>query len=387
MQAVTTSETIDFITHKSDASYESEISYDKSDISSYQSDTDYEESNTYNDAAFDDDEFSTNESFQSEDSYDSDEEKEKQSLLKRLKATYNPQSFIRGFITMKLTEKGFNAKSGLDAKNRIENSQLLKDNKQNDSLVEKKKKRVRKNKLQVEKSTGDTEISTEKATSKKQSSSSGKYAITPQRPIPICEMCFKPLYSKTNQLPLFYQGNCFTWFHKDCVAAHVRASINEGNILVKCPLKGCDALLEIKKIVQVLNKSEFHAYAKKAKALGIDVNLDKFLFCTTPGCDYLFEIPPHDPTNWDPKLDCPSCKKSTCANCKVAFHRNLNCVEYRSYTEEDYAACMMLEELQRKRCVKCRFWIEQISGGNHVICRCSYQFCYKCSAPWKTCVH
>ena len=374
MQAIITTDTktsFDFITNNS--SYESEISYGKSDISSYDSDADYDKPDTY----YDDDEFSTNESFQSEDSYDSDEEKEKQSLLKRLKATYNPQSFIRGFITVKLSTEDFDVKNKKRSANNI---QPLEDKRQDDSLVEKKKKRVRKNKLQAEKSTA--EITTKKISSQIQTRGPGKYGVAPKKPVPLCEICLEPLYGQSK--PLVYHDQCFTWFHKGCMKAHIDTSIESSSIPIKCPQEGCNIEFEDKRIVQMIGKNEFASYLKKAKILGVLANLEKFVFCATPDCSYVFELITRD-SGADLKLDCPDCGKSTCASCRIPFHKMLTCAEYHSYAKDELAVIDMMGNMKLARCQKCKFWVEKNLGCNHITCRCSNQFCYLCSKPWKTC--
>ena len=329
-----------------------------------------------------DDEFSTDESLHPYDSYDSqDSDEEKPPLTKRLKLVFKTHSFAKGFITAKLSSTKKTSTFPEDSVKKLEN----------EPLVKKQKKRIRKNKPQADKTAGDAEISTTKdekeceiTTIKEIASCSGKYGTIQKKSEMLCEICIEPLYYPFK--PLTYHAHCLTWFHQDCFRAYLRASIDAGNIPIQCPQEGCSLEINDKKIVQILGKSGFASYLKKAKILGALKNLERYVFCATPNCEHLFELPPHD-SPWDPQLNCPSCSKSTCGNCRVAFHKNITCVEYNTYTEKDYQLCAILEELQFKRCVKCRFWIEKAQGCNYMRCRCGYAFCYVCASPGRACYH
>ena len=344
--------------------YEDTTSYEDEDTA-YFEDTDSYESNT-------------TESTQSLDTQDSDEDKP--SRLKHLKLKYKAQNFVKGLFTVKLSRKDLDSLLGRKKTKSPENFQPSEASiKPTQNESSNKKKRIRKKKALVEKRAGDSEITTRKSSKNECEITTVKEgACCPKKSEILCDICMEPLYRPFK--PLLYHANCFTWFHKDCVEAHVRASIKLGNIPVPCPQEGCTKELDEKKMALFLTEEEFKAYSKKVLAHNVMVHHDKFMFCTTPNCEHIFEI-----SRRESKLDCPTCKKSSCGNCRVPYHKTLTCREYNTLPQHDVATYLMMGEMNWTQCTKCRFWIEKNQGCNHMTCKCTNQFCYVCSAPWKTC--
>ena len=38
-----------------------------------------------------------------------------------------------------------------------------------------------------------------------------------------------------------------------------------------------------------------------------------------------------------------------------------------------------------KQCPSCKFWVEKNKGCDHMTCRCTYQFCFRCGAKYGQC--
>ncbi|KAF5868614.1 putative ibr finger domain protein [Botrytis fragariae] len=75
------------------------------------------------------------------------------------------------------------------------------------------------------------------------------------------------------------------------------------------------------------------------------------------------------------------CNTITCTKCKSGWHDG-ECP--RDQDQE-----LVLAEAQRqgwKRCAKCGNLIEYVDGCCQIECRCGYEFCYCCAAPWETCL-
>ena len=344
----------------------------------------------------------------------------KPSRLKRLKLNYNSQPFVSKTQTetplptqtdkiaasqqllvtkkefkLKLTQEDADAQSDLNTTKSTENSQRSEERAETaiaPTEIVGKKKRIRKGKLRNEKDSQDTKPSTtdktakdnteDSAKNKAQAEGFGKYAITPKKPVALCNICLDPLYSKSK--PLIYHDFCFTWLHRDCFGEYIHASIKSGNVPVKCPDEGCNQEVPEKKIALFLSETENLIYLKKLKFHRAMLNAETHVFCTTPDCEHIFEIDPQI-SKEKPKLDCPLCKKSTCANCRVMFHKAFTCDEYLSFSRDDHAAIDMFGVKKWAKCLKCKFWIEKNEGCHHITCKCTHQFCYLCLAPWKTC--
>ena len=54
-------------------------------------------------------------------------------------------------------------------------------------------------------------------------------------------------------------------------------------------------------------------------------------------------------------------------------------------SEEDKKFVEFVNGCQFKQCPNCRFWVSKIEGCDHMTCRCSYEFCYRCGGPYNSC--
>ncbi|CAI9776429.1 unnamed protein product [Fraxinus pennsylvanica] len=84
---------------------------------------------------------------------------------------------------------------------------------------------------------------------------------------------------------------------------------------------------------------------------------------------------------------CIKCYQSFCVNCKVNWHENMSCYDYKSshiYSCSEDAALDSLAKKERwRQCKKCSNMIELAVGCFHITCRCGYEFCYTCGMEWK----
>jgi hypothetical protein len=77
------------------------------------------------------------------------------------------------------------------------------------------------------------------------------------------------------------------------------------------------------------------------------------------------------------------CGVSLCVECKTQSHPYVSCHDNRIQQNDTLGAVLELAQEQGwKRCPSCQGMIEFTSGCNHMTCRCGYQFCYLCLAPW-----
>ncbi|XP_035283722.1 E3 ubiquitin-protein ligase RNF31 isoform X2 [Anguilla anguilla] len=93
------------------------------------------------------------------------------------------------------------------------------------------------------------------------------------------------------------------------------------------------------------------------------------------------------------RMDCPSCKKSTCSNCKspwVPQHEGLSCEMFRKWQTEnnpEYQNARLEHLLSRNKidCPNCKFRFYLSKGGClHFKCtQCQYEFCEGCRRPFK----
>ncbi|KAG7455400.1 hypothetical protein MATL_G00256280 [Megalops atlanticus] len=93
------------------------------------------------------------------------------------------------------------------------------------------------------------------------------------------------------------------------------------------------------------------------------------------------------------RMDCPSCGKSTCSNCKspwVSQHEGISCERFRMWQAQnnpEYQAARLENLLSRNKidCPKCKFRFYLSKGGClHFKCtQCQYEFCGGCKKPFR----
>ncbi|CAB1325744.1 unnamed protein product [Coregonus sp. 'balchen'] len=93
------------------------------------------------------------------------------------------------------------------------------------------------------------------------------------------------------------------------------------------------------------------------------------------------------------RMDCPSCRKSTCSQCKNAWapqHQGLSCEKFREWqlhNNPEYQTARLENLLSRNKieCPKCKFVFYLSKGGClHFKCtQCQHEFCGGCNRPFK----
>ncbi|XP_067831514.1 uncharacterized protein si:dkey-181m9.8 isoform X2 [Heptranchias perlo] len=93
------------------------------------------------------------------------------------------------------------------------------------------------------------------------------------------------------------------------------------------------------------------------------------------------------------RMDCPSCKKSTCFQCKIPWeqqHEGISCEKFKLWKEQnnpEYQASKLDNYLTKNgiECPNCRVRFDLSRGGCiHFNCtECHYQFCGGCKRPFK----
>ncbi|KAM9321716.1 E3 ubiquitin-protein ligase RNF31 isoform 2-T2 [Pholidichthys leucotaenia] len=88
------------------------------------------------------------------------------------------------------------------------------------------------------------------------------------------------------------------------------------------------------------------------------------------------------------RMDCPSCKKSTCSRCRSPWspqHQGLSCEQFRAWQQQNqldqHSSPLLSNSIE---CPNCQLVFSLSRGGClHFTCsQCSYQFCGGCSRPF-----
>lgn len=113
------------------------------------------------------------------------------------------------------------------------------------------------------------------------------------------------------------------------------------------------------------------------KRLEYSIPAGSRVYCSNPRCSTFLDA------SGDMKRDltCKNCDTVTCSQCKDNAHPRGDCSEHQSMLELRETATAN----RWQTCPGCHAIIELSQGCYHITCRCSTQFCYLCSARWKTC--
>ncbi|CAI2369937.1 unnamed protein product [Moneuplotes crassus] len=196
-----------------------------------------------------------------------------------------------------------------------------------------------------------------------------------------CGICYEKI-----ELSEILFMDCAHSYCKDCIQGHINSKVEERVFPIKCPDENCAHTISDEELQEFLNSFQDYAKVKMEETkLSLEQSDEVYYNCLTPDCKNQFV---HSPDGEDYSYTCFFCHKSYCLRCKVEWHENFSCEEYRKYKgypEEDRQFQKYLDGTPFKQCPKCGHWVEKVSGCNHITCRCKYEFCYICTAKHKTC--
>ncbi|XP_023734994.1 E3 ubiquitin-protein ligase RSL1 [Lactuca sativa] len=171
---------------------------------------------------------------------------------------------------------------------------------------------------------------------------------------------------------------CSHLFCSDYIRQHVSMKIKENIAKVKCPEPKCKGLIG-PEICRSIVPNEVLERWEDALCESLILGSQKF-YCPFKDCSAMLV---DDGGEAMTSSECPNCNRLFCAQCKVAWHSGMDCIEYKSLKEyEINPKYLMLMELAKnknwKRCPDCNFYVEKRSGYEIIRCRCGNLFCYRC---------
>mgnify|MGYP002631661623 CR=1 FL=1 len=66
---------------------------------------------------------------------------------------------------------------------------------------------------------------------------------------------------------------------------------------------------------------------------------DDMSWCPTPGCTYAF-------VKDQSRFDCPLCFKAYCLDCRVEFHKDKTCIEWKAHQVNEKDETELLEQFK-----------------------------------------
>lgn len=203
-----------------------------------------------------------------------------------------------------------------------------------------------------------------------------------------CAICLE----NVDVLKMFSVDYCFHRFCFSCVKKNVKVQLRQG-IVPKCPFEGCRSDLEIDSCTKLLTPELIEIMTQCIKEARVPFT--ERIYCPNSRCSTLmskcealeFSEMKCKNARESGARKCIKCCESFCVNCKVPWHENMSCYDYKSSHIYSCSKDAALDSLAKKegwrQCKKCSHMIELAVGCFHMTCRCGYEFCYTCGMEWR----
>ncbi|EOA18834.1 hypothetical protein CARUB_v10007454mg, partial [Capsella rubella] len=210
------------------------------------------------------------------------------------------------------------------------------------------------------------------------STSDGVKAAPPQREV--CTVCFE----ETDPELMFFNEECFHRHCFSCVKQYVEVKLSMG-ALPTCLEYGCKSELNLENCSMVLTPKLIEMWKQKIEDDLIPA-ADK-IYCPYPTCSVLMSKTEISSEAGQSNVrSCIKCYGLFCIDCKVPWHSDLSCDEFKKLHPELLIDEMKLLSLANdnmwRQCDRCKLLIERDHGCCHMTCKCKYEFCYKCGIKW-----
>lgn len=173
---------------------------------------------------------------------------------------------------------------------------------------------------------------------------------------------------------LFYvKAPCGHIYDIECMTSLVRSATSDESLF---PPRCCSRPIGYDLFNALIPLDVWKAFERASQEFSVTAK-DR-IYCPSPACSkFLGSVKALPRTT-----SCPTCRISVCTQCRKHAHPLRRFCEQE---DETGALQGLLEQNRWQRCPNCRAVVELNQGCYHITCRCRSQFCYLCSAPWKTC--
>ncbi|XP_050110115.1 E3 ubiquitin-protein ligase RSL1-like isoform X3 [Malus sylvestris] len=210
-------------------------------------------------------------------------------------------------------------------------------------------------------------------------------SITSKNVNETCVICLEA--TDVNQM--FSVDGCLHRYCFSCMKQHVEVKLLHG-MIPRCPHEDCKSDLTVDSCAKFLTPKHVETMRQRIKEASIPAT--EKVYCPYPRCSALMSKREllQDVKSRDVELSgvrkCLKCQCLFCINCKVPWHRNRTCADYKRlnpHPPEDTKLKSLASTNLWRQCVKCNHMIELAEGCYHMTCRCGHEFCYNCGGEWK----
>ena len=201
---------------------------------------------------------------------------------------------------------------------------------------------------------------------------------------------------------------CGHHYDQECILRLFETAMKDESLF---PPRCCGKPVPLASVRPYMSDAEAEAFTARTKELGTS----KRVYCANPACSRFlgaqFDSVSAIPSLLVPTLKCSECGTSTCARCKAAItplppgpqddsagtssggNTASRDTPQQARTrhrcapapEADATVLALAKRTGWARCPGCANMVELTHGCFHMTCRCGTQFCYACSARWRTC--
>ncbi|CAN4101717.1 unnamed protein product [Withania somnifera] len=195
-----------------------------------------------------------------------------------------------------------------------------------------------------------------------------------------CAICLQD----TDVDHMFLINGCLHYYCFSCMNKHVEVKLLQG-MLPKCPHDGCKSELKIINCKKFLTPKLYDLMSERVKETTIPIT--EKIYCPNTKCSTLMSKTEIQISGQGAAGTCTKCHLVFCINCKVPWHRNMTCFDYRKLNPykcvDDPKLKSLATQSRWRQCVKCNHMVSLVEGCYHIYCRCGHEFCYTCGAEWK----
>ncbi|KAK3206066.1 hypothetical protein Dsin_020112 [Dipteronia sinensis] len=205
--------------------------------------------------------------------------------------------------------------------------------------------------------------------------------------IETCNICLED----TDVGNMFLVDGCLHRYCFSCMKLHVENKLLHA-MVPKCPHDGCKSELKVDSCIKFLTPKLLERLKQCIREASIPAM--ERVYCPYPKCSALMSrnLVSKSAKNGlvgggSGTRKCVKCQGFFCIDCKVPWHKDMTCYEYKRLNPNPPTEDVKLKSLASmnlwRQCVKCNHMIELSEGCYHMTCRCGYEFCYNCGAMWK----
>uniref|UniRef100_A0A803L3S0 RBR-type E3 ubiquitin transferase n=1 Tax=Chenopodium quinoa TaxID=63459 RepID=A0A803L3S0_CHEQI len=189
-----------------------------------------------------------------------------------------------------------------------------------------------------------------------------------------CVICLE----ETVQDKMFTIDRCLHKYCFSCMKQHVEAKLHNG-MVPKCPHENCKYELNVSSCEKFLSPKLIEIMKQRVREASIPVA--EKVYCPYPRCSVLMSRAEINDfarkENVNRRISgvrkCLKCHGLFCIYCRVPWHNNMSCLEYKRSNPNPQPEDAKLKSLATKnlwrQCVKCKHMIELAQGCYHMTCR------------------